>query len=63
MLSLPFGNPPTLEFVFLAINSIDVNLAREKIAMPVVDKAPKLAKEGKFFAKAAVPSFSGQQVS
>lgn len=37
VLSLPSGNPPTLEFVFLATDSIAVNLAREKAAMPIVD--------------------------
>ena len=60
MLRLPSSNPPTMEFVFLAINSIAFNLAREKVAMAFMDKAPKPAEKGKFSAKTIVPTFSRQ---
>ena len=60
MLSLSFRNPPTLEFVFLATDSIAVNLAMKKAAMPIVSKAPKHGKKQKISAKAIVSTFAGQ---
>ena len=51
VLTLPSSNPPTLEFVFLATDSIVVNLAREKAAMPIMDKALKPVEKGIFLPK------------
>lgn len=60
VLSLPSGNPPTLEFVFLATDSIALNLARERAAMPMISKAPKAAEKTKVAAKVAEPAFASQ---
>ena len=62
VLSLPSNNPPTLEFVFLATDSIAVNLAREKASMPMMGKAPRTLEKGKTTAAhAAEPACSGQK--
>ena len=63
MLSLPSSNPPTLEFVFLATDSIAVNLAREKATMPIVSKAPKSGEKGKISTKVVALAFAGQRES
>ena len=60
VLSLPSGNPPTLEFVFLANDSIGVNLAREKAATPIVSKTPKSTEKGKISTKATILAFTRQ---
>ena len=53
-MSLLIGNPPTLEYVFLAVDSIGVNLARKKLAMLIIGKIPK-------FAKAIEPAYFGEK--
>ena len=60
MLTLLYGSPPILEFVFLATDSIGVNLAKKKATMPIMSKTPKSTEKGKISAKAAVPAFLGQ---
>lgn len=59
-MSLPFGNPPTFKFVFLPTYSIRVNLAKEKAAMPMISKAPKIVEKTKVFDKVAELAFTSQ---
>lgn len=61
VLSLPFGNLPNLEYIFLAIDSITISLARGRVAMPSVAKALRTTKKDKVSPRAAVPTFSGQK--
>ena len=58
---IPSRNPPTLEFVFLAIDSTIVNLLRKKALISMVSKAPKPIEKGKAFAKASVSAFLMQK--
>ena len=60
MLSLPFSNLPTVEFVILATNSTVVNLARKKAAMLMMSKAPNAMEKEKIFAKVAKGAFLEQ---
>lgn len=47
VLNLPSKNPPSLEYVFFATNSISINFIRKKTTMPIIEKVSKTVKKAK----------------